>query len=169
MGSATMTTRDHPIDDNQTTDQRWAIIEAKMRKARRLLVTEGCVTQRRLKSGRVAWSVRYRERVGDRCIHRAICIDRETHADRARKLIRKWRIEAVTPEERRQRELLRLLGLTASVRGYSKRAKRRLTAAIEEASKDPRDALKLVMSLRHDDDAIRFGRPPGRPAKSALW
>jgi hypothetical protein len=91
-------------------------------------------------------------------------------ADKARRLIKRWRAEAVSPEDRRRQELLRLNDVTAAGHGYSRRARKRLRAAAERSFGDPVAELQLVVGLREGgDDEIRYGKPSGRPAKSGLW
>ena len=90
-------------------------------------------------------------------------------AKKAWKLIQCWRTEAVSPEDRRRRELLSLLGLTAGARDYSRRAHRRLKTAADRAFGDHRAELQIVYGMRNDDSELRWGKPPGRPSKSGLW
>ena len=157
------------LKDDPILQQRWQNIEAKLRAARDHLATAGCVVKRRLTGCQTVWVVRYRERIEGRCCHRSIYLGPQELAKKAWKLIQCWRTEVVSPEDRRRRELLGLLGLTAGARDYSRRARRRLTTVADRAFGDPHAELQLVFGMRDDDKEIRWGKPPGRPAKSGLW
>ncbi len=157
------------LDGDPALQRRWQKIEAKLRAAKSHLVTAGCVVKRRLPGYPTVWVVRYRERSEGRCRHRSIYLGPQEFARKAWKLIQCWRTEAVSPEDRRRRELLGLLGLTAGARNYSRRARKRLGSAAERAFGDHRAELQLVYGMGDDDQEIRWGKPPGRPAKSGLW
>ena len=157
------------LDDDPVLQQRWQTIEPKLRRAKSHLVTAGCVVKRRLPGYPTVWVVRYRERIEGRCRQRSIYLGSPGLAKKAWKLIQSWRTEVVSPEDRRRRELLGLLGLTAGARDYSRRACRRLKTAAERAFGDHHAELQIVYGLRNDDREIRWGKPPGRPAKSGLW
>ena len=157
------------LDDDPVLQQRWQKIEAKLRAARGHLVTAGCVVKRRLPGYPTVWVVRYRERSEGRCRQRSIYLGPPELAKKAWKLIQCWRTEAVSPEDRRRRELLGLLGLAAGARDYSRRAHRRLKTAAERAFGDHHAELQLVFGMRDGDKEIRWGKSPGRPAKSGLW
>jgi hypothetical protein len=116
-----------------------------------------------------SWAVRYRERVNGKVRHRNIYLGDRPLARLAKALIQQWRDEATTPEERRRRQLLRLYDVTASARGYSKRARKRLREAAIKSLDNPTEALKFAVGLREDHPEIRYGRRPGRPARSGLW
>ena len=90
-------------------------------------------------------------------------------ADQARALIKQWRAEAVSPEDRRRQELLRLWELTASARGFSGRARQRVRAAALNAFGDWRAELELTHDIMDDGSRLRRGKSPGRPARSGLW
>jgi len=114
--------------------------------------------------------VRFRERVNGKRRHRCICLGPKVLADRARLLIQTWRAAAVSPEERRRQELLRLYDMTAAGHGYSRRVRKRLRVAAERSFGNPRAELELVVGLGSGgDDELRHGKRPGRPAKSGLW
>jgi hypothetical protein len=156
-------------DRDPALQRRWQMIEAKLRAAKSHLVTAGCVVKKQPRGCRAYWSVRYRDRSQGRVCHRAIYLGPPELAEKARNLIHKWREEAIPPEERRRRELLAMLGLTAGARDYSGRARRRLKAAAKEAFGDQRAELQLVYGMRGDDKELRYGRPVGRPPQDRLW
>lgn len=120
-------------------------------------------------SSRDIWVVRYRDRRGPRTLQRSIYIGGTELAEKARALIRRWRAEALTPEDRRRDHLLGMANVLAASRGYSARARARLRAAAAEAAADPRKALEFVVRVRQDDGEFRSGKRPGRPAKAGLW
>ena len=102
-------------------------------------------------------------------MQRTIYVGGAELAEKARALIRRWRVEALTPEDRRRDRLLDMANVLAASRGYSARARRRLRASAAEAAADPRKALEFVVRVRQDDGEFRLGKRPGRPAKSGLW
>lgn len=157
------------LDDDPALQQRWQKIEVKLRAAKSHLVTAGCVVKRRLSDEITVWVVRYRVHSQGRCCHKSIYLGVDALARRAWKLIQCWRAEAVPPEDRRRQELLGLLGLTAGARNYSRRARKRLKTAAERAFGDHHAELQVVYGMRDDDKELRWGKPPGRPAKSGLW
>ena len=162
-----------PIADKSDLDpdlqRRWARVEAKLQQAKHALVKAGAVLQRRQPDGRLAWVVRFRQQGVDGCCRRSIYIGPEELARLAQQLIQHWRAEAVTPEDRRRQDLLSLMDLTASLRGYSGRARRRLKATAESVLGDRRAELVLVTMMRGENRRIRLGKPGGRPCKSGLW
>ena len=157
--------RNDPEDD-PVLSQRWQKIEAKLRGAKHHLATAGCVTKRRRPGYAIVWAVRFRERVDGKRRHRSIYLGPQEFARRAWKLIESWRVAAFSPEDRRRRELLSLLELTAAAQDYSRRARKRLRTADDRAFGDHNAELQL---MRDGDRDIRWGKPPGRPAKSGLW
>jgi hypothetical protein len=90
-------------------------------------------------------------------------------ADQALSLIRQWRENAVTPEQRRQKELLDLVDLTAKSRGYSDRARQRLRKEARRCAGNPANELQFVISLRHGDPNLNRPSRIGRPSKGGLW
>lgn len=164
-----MPTSQETPNDDPVLLKRWRAIEVKLRAAKSHLVTAGGVVKRRLSGGVTVWVVRYRTRSGSRCRQKSIYLGADVLARRARKLIQCWRAEAVTPEARRRNELLGLLGLTARARNYSRRARKRLNTAAEQAFGDHHAELELVYGMRSDDKELRWGKPRGRPVKSGLW
>ncbi len=102
-------------------------------------------------------------------MQRSIYVGGTELAEKARALIRRWRAEAQTPDDRRRHHLLDMANVLAASRGYSARAHRRLRAAAAKASADPREAWQFVVRIRRDDGEFRFGNRPGRPAKAGLW
>ena len=157
------------FDGDPALQRRWLQIEVKLRAAKSHLVTAGCVVKRRLPGYPTVWVVRYRERIEGRRRQRSIYLGPPELAKKAWKLIQCWRTEAVSPEDRRRRELLGLLGLTAGARDYSRRARRRLRTVAQRAFGDHQAELQLVFGMRDGDKEIRWGKPPGRPARSGLW
>ncbi len=111
--------------------------------------------------------MRFRVREGGRTRYRSIYLGPEPVAVLARQLIAQWRAEAVPPEKRRHRTTRQLLDCTAAATGFSKRARKRLDSAVEEAIDDPLALLRLVHEF--DTPMIRSGRKPGRPSRSGLW
>ena len=103
-------------------------IERKLRGARARLETVGAIVKKGGSSSPDAWICRFRERVDGRWVNRAINLGDDDVADRARALIKRWRAEAVSPEDRRRQELLHLWELTASARNFSGRARKRVHA-----------------------------------------
>ena len=148
---------------------RWQAIESKLRRVKDRLATAGTVVRKRASASGDAWALRFRYREGNRWRQRSIYLGHARMAERARSLIRRWRAEAVTDEVRRRLELLGLLDLTASAKGYSRRARRRVKVSALQAFGDPLAELRLVHAVRDDERLLRSGRPPGRPAKSRLW
>ncbi len=61
-----------------------------------------------------------------------------------------------------------MFGLVATSRDYSRRARHRLLSAAEGCFGDRRKELEFVLGMRDDDEDIRYGKSPGRPAKSGL-
>ncbi len=147
---------------------RWQQIRAKLEAVRPQLVRNGNVRARRERGG-VDWQARYTTRGGGRQRQPAIYLGDERYARLARQLIKQWRHESVSPEERARDDTARLIELFGSARDYSGRAKKRLRAATRAALENPREGLNFVVGLRHDDSEIRFGRSRGRPTKSGLW
>ena len=96
-------------------------------------------------------------------MHHAIYLGDPAMADKARSLIRQWRDESLSPEDRRRQELLQLWDLTAAARGFSRRARARVRAAAQEAFGDRAAELGLTYQLKDDDSGVRFGKPAGRP------
>lgn len=133
------------------------------------LVTAGTVLRRADSNSPERWTCRYRVRVDGRVIQRAIYIGPAVLAKRAQTLIEKWREEAVTPEERRRRSLLRTWDETAQAFGFSHMARDRVRAAGQLALGNPAAELRLTYEIRDPTSPLRRGRPPGRPAKSQLW
>jgi hypothetical protein len=156
-----------PIGSNH--DHRWTKIQARLETAKECLVTDGSVVRKAGSSCPDTWIVRYRDRRQARTVQRTIYLGDGELAEKARALIRRWRAEALTPEDRRRDQLLGMADLLAASRGYAPRARRRLRAAAAEASADPREAWKFVVRVRQDDGEFRFGKRPGRPAKAGLW
>ena len=154
--------------DEPVMECRWRRIEAKLVAAKERLATAGYVAQRQLHCQQTVWVVRYRDDVDGKRRHRAIYLGPEVFAERAKALIRRWRAEAVNPEDRRRRSLLGLFDIAAVGYGYSGRARHRLRAAAEETFGDAFAEWRFVLGMR-DDVEIARGKRPGRPAKSGLW
>lgn len=114
--------------------------------------------------------IRYRERVDGRIRQRVIYLGNdESLAEQARELIQRWRREAMSPEDLRRAELLRLHKITIACLDISRRAKQRLLRQAKQTLGDRLAELAFVMSLRPDNPALwRTGRP-GRPSGSGLW
>lgn len=157
------------VQDDAALHRRWTLIEAKLQMAKPHLVMAGSVNRRRLSDSRSVWVCRFREIVGERKVNRSIYLGPAPLAEMTRALIGRWRQEAISPQERRKKTLLHACGLIGSSRGYSRRARRRLRGAAVHSARDPIEALTFAVGLKYDDPLIRYGKPPGRHAKSGLW
>jgi hypothetical protein len=104
--------------------------------------------------------VRYRDRRQERPIQRSIYVGDAELANKARALIRRWRAEALTPDDLRRQQLLAMASFLA--RG-------RLRAAAAAVAADPREALEFVARMGRDDGEFQFGKRGGRPRRSGLW
>ena len=155
--------------DGSTPRHRWTEIRRKLEQAKACLVTAGCVVKRGDSRSRERWVCRYRQRIDGKVRHRNIYLGDGVFARRAEALIRSWRAEPITPEQRRRKELLHLWDLTAECRGYSARARQRLREAAKRCLGDRAAELRFAVGLGEDNPEIRYGRRPGRPARSRLW
>jgi hypothetical protein len=147
---------------------RWPEIEAKLLEVRRHLLTDACVTRKDGIRSPDVWVLRYRDYSGERPRQCSIHLGGAAMAERARELIHRWRAEAVSDDELRERDLMQLCRWLGIAGRYTGRAQRRLATKAKGVVSDPVAALAFVYSTRCDDPTVRFGKPPGRPAKSGL-
>lgn len=155
------------LSDDPALHRQWTKVERKLNAAKKHLAVAGNVFERRLPGLPSVWVVRYYDRQDGKRRYRSIYLGEEAIAEYARALIGQWRRDRITPEERRHKETLALLDISASATGFSRRARKRLQSATEAARGDQRAMLHLVYS--HPDHAVQFGRPGGRPSKASLW
>jgi hypothetical protein len=86
-------------------ESRWIAVFTKLSKLRQHLIPHCSVVRRNPSRSPEGWVIRFRQKVGDKTVLRAVYLGSSAIAERAKAVIQQWKEQALTSEQRRERML----------------------------------------------------------------